>query len=80
MNFPSIVRRHLDVSRNHESGLIPVSTQSLLTECAIEIERLTAVISNTRAMVDHVIHGDVSITSMQDIHSDLSKALKEDLK
>jgi hypothetical protein len=44
---------------------------------ADEIERLRAVISNARAMVDHVIHGEVSITSMQDIHSDLSKALKE---
>jgi hypothetical protein len=42
-----------------------------------EIERLRAVISNTRAIIDHVIHGEVSITSMQDIYSDLSKALGE---
>ena len=40
------------------------------------ISELEAVISNARAMVDHVIHGEISITSMQDIHSDLSEALK----
>jgi hypothetical protein len=40
------------------------------------IAEIEAAILNARAMIDHVIHGEVSITSMQDIHSDLSKALK----
>jgi len=34
------IRAHLNLSKNHECGLIPISTQVLLGEAADEIERL----------------------------------------
>ena len=51
MNFSRIVRRHLELSHNHECGLIPISTQYLLTECAIEIEKLRYVLDGVRGAI-----------------------------
>jgi len=39
---PEAIRKHLDISENHEAGLIPMSTQVLLEEAADTIDELLA--------------------------------------